>query len=508
MPSIIHEKTAATVLIAASPKYTRIAALLREAHRRTAGVASRQGSGLMAATFFFCEWLSLPHAQHTTTRASPQQVRVIVVVVVVGCASGERRRRGGKGGAGGGDTDRGVCVLARACGNRGALLFFFKWSKSLGGDGTTEGCVMGARSCGCTGRSVHHQTQMRLDVLLVKTGLYVIVESHRASRVHLRRGRGGAVLPSPVIYKRFGEGWGPLFSLAKAVTGGGDCGAAGGARRGVHYEGSFIRKHRCDSTFYRGGTARPRVSNRIWRSVPPHDGGGARCVVASSRRPPRERCPLFWFSLLAKCVVTAPAGGGDAAGCCGIGACQHSDATRLSVGGGVCLTLCPVASGVACHPTTERGVRCVDASFARPPPEDEGGRVAVFGFGFWANVLSPLPPPPTRWGACATFSDGCLKPKYRVDVSIAGGSVLVPLSSRIRSRVSPHDCGGVRCVGPVIPRRPKGGEGAPLFWFLFWQSVLSPTTAGGDAAGCCAAQGKSGEEDSSPTFYLRGGSVS
>ena len=283
--------------------------------------------------------LSSTPTTHNDARVSTQQVRVIVVVVVVvvvRCASGERRRRGGKGGAGGGDTDRGVCVRARV-GIGEPASFFFKWPKSLGGDGTTDGCVMGARSCGCTGRSVHHQTQMQLDVLLVKTGLYVIVESHRASRVHLRRGRGGAVLPSPVICKRFWGRVGPLFSWQKLSPGwGGDfaappVGHAAGSTTRVHSSG----KLRCDSTFYRGGTARARVSNRI---------------------------------------------------------------------------------GVACHPTTVAG-RIV---WSRHLVAPLANGALFFGFLFWQNVSSPLPPAATPRGA---VSSGCVNTRMRLDFLSEGGCV-------------------------------------------------------------------------------------
>ena len=198
--------------------------------------------------------------------------------------------------------------------------------------------------------------------------------------------------------KILGKG-GASFFVAKAVTG------VGGGFRGApvgHAAGSTTRVHssgklRCDSTFYRGGTARARVSNRIGVACHPTTVAGrvvwSRHLVATLA----NGALFLWFSLLAKCVVTAPAGG-DAAGCCELGVCQHSDATRLSVGGGMCLTLCPVASGVACHPTTGGGCAVWTRQLV-PPRTGREVQFLVLAFSFGQNVLSPLPPPPTRWGA-------------------------------------------------------------------------------------------------------------
>ena len=96
---------------------------------------------------------------------------------------------------------------------------------------------------------------------------------------------------------------GALFFFAKAVTGGGDfaappAGMPRGAPRGfIHTEAQmrldFLPWVDCSST----------CAESHWGSVPPHDGGGARCVVASSPRPPPgERCPLFllWLFLFGK----------------------------------------------------------------------------------------------------------------------------------------------------------------------------------------------------------------
>lgn len=167
--------------------------------------------------------------------------------------------------------------MARACGNRGeGALFFFKLPKKSWGrwEGTTDGCMMGARSCGCTGRSVHHQTRMQLDFLSLGSELYVVIESHRASRVHIDVGGGALSSVSCHHHQKAGGGCPSFWVFLAKVVGGGGFRGAGRGTTSVHSDG----KLRCDSTFCQGvGAVMIAFSSRIGYRVPPHDGGGVRC---------------------------------------------------------------------------------------------------------------------------------------------------------------------------------------------------------------------------------------
>ena len=267
------------------------------------------------------EMPSLPHAQHTTTRASPHNrcassssssssssdVHLASVVV------------GGEGG--GGATGTGVCVCARACGNREPLPFFSRCAK-LGG--RVDGWVRdGCSSCGCTGRLVQHQPQMRLDPLSVGTGMYVVVESHRVSRVHLRRGLGGRCPPlSCHLQNRFWGSVGPYFFSQKLSLVGGTSRRRRRACRGVHHEGSFTLKHRCDSTFCRGGTVRARVPSRIGVACHPTTVAGRVVWSRHPLAPPWRTVPSFsalafsfWQNVLSPLPPAATPRGAVGSGC-------------------------------------------------------------------------------------------------------------------------------------------------------------------------------------------------
>ena len=88
---------------------------------------------------------------------------------------------------------------------------------------------MGARSCGCTGRSVHHQTRMQLDFLSLGSELYVVIESHRASRVHIDVGGGALSSVSCHHHQKAGGGCPSFWVFLAKVVGGGDFAAPDGA---------------------------------------------------------------------------------------------------------------------------------------------------------------------------------------------------------------------------------------------------------------------------------------
>ena len=138
------------------------------------------------------------------------------------------------------------------------------------------------------------------------------------------------------------------------------------------------------------------VSSCIGCRVPPHDGRGVRCVDPSSRAPEDgEGGSVFGFGFFfwAKCVVTAPAAA-DAVGRCALNGCLNPNASRRFIEGGLFWCLCPVASEVACHPTTVGG--CV--VLAPSSLADEGGEGARHMVFVLAKCVVTAPPAATPRG--------------------------------------------------------------------------------------------------------------